>query len=74
MFPCLPCTDLPSVSACFVFLLPPGVPDMSEEELRAELASRAKALQRRLANLTSVGASEKVGRVCCLQVLPGGCS
>lgn len=33
---------------------------MSEEELRAELASRAKALQRRLANLTSVGASEKV--------------
>lgn len=41
---------------------------MSEEDLRAELASRAKALQRRLANLGSLGASEKVGgwlSVCC---------
>ncbi|PRW33828.1 Afadin- and alpha-actinin-binding [Chlorella sorokiniana] len=36
-----------------------SVPSMSEEELRAELASRAKALQRRLANLASLGASEK---------------
>lgn len=44
---------------------------MSEEELRAELASRVKALQRRLANLASLGAGEKASHTCMCCSLPG---
>lgn len=53
----------PRICADAPFLLPPpphppGVPSMSEEELRAELGQRSKALQRRAASLASAGACE----------------
>jgi hypothetical protein len=55
----MPVTSRSCLPAPFL-LLSAALPGMSEEELRSELASRAKKLQRRAAGLPTLGAAEQV--------------